>query len=137
MTCYCCADDRVGSSSDKVPNWEEIVRYNPLHVSHMVKGEGQDAMVKLIEESYAPSKGIDLLENNRSKRVSLSLHGVSRLQVSNVLARNCCITGVQTPPTVSVMVKCVERGKAVSLPCARYGRQTVRHAVGAAALRMC
>lgn len=93
-------------------------------------------MVKIYEKSYAPSTAIDLLEINRSKRVSLCLHGVIRLQVSNVLARNYCVTGVQTSPTVSVMVKCVERGKAVSPPCAMHGRQTVRHAVGAAALRM-
>jgi len=33
------------------------------------------------------------------------------------------------------MINCVERGKAVTSPCATHGRQTVRHAYEGAVLR--
>ena len=61
---------------------------------------------------------------------------VVRLQVSNVPVRNCSTTGVQIPSKVLIMVMYAERGKAVSSPCARHGRQTVRHVVGGAARRV-
>ncbi len=93
-------------------------------------------MVKLIKESLASSTATDLLEINRSKHVSLCLHDLIRLQVYYVLARNCSITGVQTSPKLSVMVRYVERGNAVFPPYAMYGRQTVRHAIGMTVLRM-
>ena len=54
MACYRWADDGVWSPSDKVPKREETVRWNPIRESHPVKGKGQDNMVKLIKESYAP-----------------------------------------------------------------------------------
>ena len=43
--------------------------------------------------------------------------------------------GVQNPSKSLVMVDHVERGKATTSPCAIHGRQTVRHAVGAVAIR--
>ena len=54
MACYRWADDGVWSPSDKVPKWEETVRWKPIRKSHPVKGKGQGNMVKLIKESYAP-----------------------------------------------------------------------------------
>ncbi|MCP4609531.1 MAG: hypothetical protein GY845_12535 [Planctomycetes bacterium] len=98
------------------------MRWNPIRESHPVKGKGQDNMVKLIKESYAPLLGTDLHETNRSKRVSLCLHEVIRLQVSNVPARDCRIIGVQTSPKLSVMVNYMERGNVTSSPCATQGK---------------
>jgi hypothetical protein len=37
------------------------VRWTPVHESHMVKGKGQDNMMKLIEESYAPNRKLTYL----------------------------------------------------------------------------
>lgn len=79
-------------------------------------------MVKLIEESYAPPGKYRPTETNRSKRVSLCLHEVVRLQVSNVPVRNCRTTGVQISPKLFAMVNYAERGKVTSSPCAMQGR---------------
>ena len=81
------------------------MRGKPFHESHLVKGYGQDTMVKLFEEPYAPSTAMDLLGINWLKRVSFCLHEVIRLQVNNVLVRNCYIIGVKTPPMISIMIK--------------------------------
>lgn len=36
--CYCCADDRVRSPTDKVPNWVGMVTGRPLREASSVKG---------------------------------------------------------------------------------------------------
>ena len=122
MACYRWADDGVWSPSDNIPKWDETVRWNPIRKSHPVKGYGQNNKVKLIEESYAPLGKYRSTETNRSKRVSLCLHEVIRLQVSNVPVRNCWIIGVQISPKLFVMVNYVERGNVTSPPCAMQGR---------------
>ena len=58
-----------------------------------------------------------------------------RIRVANVPVRNRRTAGVQASPKLFAMVDYVERGKAVTPPCARHGRQTVRHADGGTDLR--
>ncbi len=55
-------------------------------------------MVKIFERSYAPSLSTDLLRLNRSKAAPLCERFVVKVQVNNVLARNCSTTGVQDEP---------------------------------------
>jgi len=71
----------------------------------------------------------------RLNHSSLSKDGAVRMQVANVPVRNRRTAGVQAPPKLSIMIDYVERGKAVSSPCATHGRQTVRHAYGGTELR--
>src|SRR4030067_676230 len=54
-------------------------------------------MVKISECSDA-SRRTDLLRFNRSKAVPLCERHAVRMQVANVLARNCSATGVQNTP---------------------------------------
>jgi len=79
-------------------------------------------MMKLIEESYASAGKYRPKKINRSKHVSLCEHGVVKLQVDNVPARNCRTNGVQIPSKLFVMVKYVERGNTIISPCAKHGR---------------
>jgi len=46
-----------------------------------------------------------------------------RMRVANVPVRNRRTAGVQASPKLFAMVDYVERGKAVTPPCARHGRQ--------------
>ena len=71
----------------------------------------------------------------RLNHSSLSKNGAVRLQVANVPVRIRRTAGVQTSPKLSTWIDYVERGKAVTSPCATHGRQTVRHAYGGIALR--
>ena len=84
--------------------------------------------MRLIEGSHAPSSGTDLrgltstLVDKGRKSCFPELARVVRLQISNVSARNCRTTGVQSPPTLPAMVDYTERGKATPPPGAIPGR---------------
>ena len=65
-------------------------------------------------------------------RVSMTLSGTGSITYS---VRNSCTTGVQNSPKLLAMVDYVERGKAISLPCATLGRSTVRQTVGEVVLK--
>ena len=93
-------------------------------------------MVKTFERSYAPSLSTDLLRLNRLKAVPLCERFVVRLQVNNVLARNCSTTGVQGAPK-SLIGSIVRNVETLSLrPMQRQAGITVRRTVGVATMRM-
>ena len=58
-----------------------------------------------------------------------------RIWVDNVPIRNRRTAGVQIPPKFLIVSNYAERGNAVRSPCARHGRQTVRHAEEGAVVR--
>lgn len=53
----------------------------------------------------------------------MGLACVVRLQVANVPARNRCTTGVQAPPTLSIMSENAERGNPVPSPFGQANRE--------------
>jgi hypothetical protein len=101
-------------------------------------GEGLESstMVKLIEESHASSSDYRPTGIRRSKHVPLCVHEVG--QVTG-LSRACTELSSHRRPDSTYGVQKVtymERGKTVPSPCATYGRQTARHAVGGAGVRI-
>jgi len=92
-------------------------------------------MVRLIKDPHAPSEvqrtygDYDPQKNadSRFKICFLVFTYVVRLQVSNVLVRNCRTTGVQgSPKSLNIVINYAERGKVVYPPCAIYGKLTAR-----------
>ncbi len=100
-------------------------------------------MVKLFECPHAPSSATDLPRLNRSKTAPLCERYVVRLQVSNVLARNCSTV----PPSRDLRQSsrahlshsldhlCGTWKPSIFAPSLSRGRQTARHTVGNAGLR--
>ena len=85
-------------------------------------------MVRLIEGSYAPSRGTDLrgltsapADKGRTSCFPALARAV-RLQIPNVSARNRLTVGVQSPPKLPAMVDYTERGKVTNPPGASSGR---------------
>ena len=85
-------------------------------------------MVRLIEGSYAPSRGTDLrgltsapADKGRTSCFPALARAV-RLQIPNVSARNRLTVGVQSPPKLPTMVDYTERRKVALSPGAIPGR---------------
>ena len=87
------------------------------------------AKVRTIWREYTKSCRRVVNESNRPTKIIRSIVCIpayayaGRMRVVNVPVRNRRTAGVQASPKLSVMVDYVEREKAVTPPCARYGRQ--------------
>ena len=97
------------------------MRRKPIPESHGVKGKDLSNRVRLIECPQASVSGNWPTETNRSKLCFLVLAQVVRLQVYNVLVRNCGTTGVQDAPKLLIRINFVERVNPVPSPVWRAG----------------